>query len=229
MAFFYVALVFSFVLLLLANITWGAVNLYLFGVIGIQNLLKGTTFVENVYLSTYLKWILLADLIWIIIALIFVLRRKHYKTDVELHYLTYKPIVDPKIIVIIPTYNEELVVKNVIKDYQNQKNVREVIVIDNHSSDNTVKIAKQCGTKVITKDSNKGFAHSCVVGFREALKTDANIIVTTECDGTFSAYDLEKMIPYLDNCDMVIGTRQVQVLTEKGNQNSMFMFGVILF
>ena len=30
------------------------------------------------------------------------------------------------------------------------------------------------------------------------------------------------MIPYLDNCDMVIGTRQNQVMTEKGNQNSGF-------
>ena len=28
------------------------------------------------------------------------------------------------------------------------------------------------------------------------------------------------MTTYLDNCDMVIGTRQIQVLTEKGNQNS---------
>jgi len=28
------------------------------------------------------------------------------------------------------------------------------------------------------------------------------------------------MIPYLDNCDMVIGTRQNQIMTEKGNQNS---------
>ena len=222
MGFLYAALVFSFIILLLVNIVWSAYNLYLFAITGIQNLLKGTTFVENVYLSTYLKWILSADLIWITAALSFVLRRKHYKTDVELHYLIYKPILEPKIIVIIPAYNEELVVENVIKDYQNQKNVKEVIVIDNHSSDHTVKIAKQTGAKVITKDSNKGFAHSCVVGFSEALKTDANIIVTTECDGTFSAYDIEKMMPYLDNCDMVIGTRQVQVLTEKGNQNSMF-------
>lgn len=30
------------------------------------------------------------------------------------------------------------------------------------------------------------------------------------------------MIPYLSNCDMVIGTRQIQVLTEKETQNSMF-------
>lgn len=218
----YAALVISFVILLVTNIVWASLNLYFFGVIGIQNLLKGTTFVENVYFSTYLKWIILFDVIWISGALIFLLKRREYKTDTELHYLNYKPISEPKIAVIIPTYNEELIVEKVVKDYLYQKNVKHVIVVDNHSNDRTVDIAKQCGALVITKDSNRGFAHSCVVGFRESLKTDADIIVTTECDGTFSAYDIEKMIPYLDNCDMVIGTRQVQVLTEKGNQNSMF-------
>ena len=30
------------------------------------------------------------------------------------------------------------------------------------------------------------------------------------------------MVPYLDNTDMVIGTRQNQIITEKGNQNSIF-------
>ena len=30
------------------------------------------------------------------------------------------------------------------------------------------------------------------------------------------------MIPYLENVDMVIGTREIQVLSEKGNQNKMF-------
>ena len=41
-------------------------------------------------------------------------------------------------------------------------------------------------------------------------------------DGTFNGYDLEKMIPYLNNCDMVVGSRQSQVISEKGNQNSGF-------
>lgn len=222
MGILYTLLVLSFVILVITNIVWASLNLYFFGAIGIQNLLKGTTFAENVYFSTYLKWILLADVIWVSAAMIFLLKRKHYKTNAALHYLNYVPNLEPKISVIIPTYNEELIVEKVVRDYLNQINVKHVIVIDNHSNDKTVEIAKRCGAKVITKDSNKGFAHSCVVGFNEALKTDANIIVTTECDGTFSAYDIEKMIPYLANCDMVIGTRQVQVLTEKGNQNSTF-------
>ena len=54
------------------------------------------------------------------------------------------------------------------------------------------------------------------------MKTDANIIAITESDGTFNGYDLDKMIPYLNNCDMVIGSRQSQVISEKGNQNSGF-------
>ena len=78
-------------------------------------------------------------------------------------------------------------------------------------------ISKKCGAIVKTKETNKGFGDSCIVGFQEALKTDANIIVLTECDGTYDSSDLEKMVPYLDNCEVVLGTRLIQVLTEKGN------------
>ena len=95
--------------------------------------------------------------------------------------------------------------------------------IDNKSTDNTVKIAKDCGAIVVEKNENKGYSHSLVMGLNEALKTDANIITMTESDGTFNGYDLEKMIPYLNNCDMVIGSRQNQVISEKGNQNSGFL------
>ena len=54
------------------------------------------------------------------------------------------------------------------------------------------------------------------------LETDANIIALTESDGTYAGIDLEKMIPYLENVDMIIGTREIQVFSEKGNQNKMF-------
>ena len=134
--------------------------------------------------------------------------------------MIYDPIKDPKICIFIPTYNEEKNIELVICDYKKRRNVNNIIVIDNHSSDKTVEIARSCGVQVVTKDSNMGFAHSCVVGMKEALKTDSNTVIFTECDGTFSGIDIEKMTPYLDNCDMVIGTRQIQVLTEKGNQNS---------
>lgn len=212
----------SFVVLFFANIIWAGLNLYLWLINGIQFLLEGRNFAESVYASTYLKWILLADGLWLATVLIFLLKRKNYKTDANLHYLKYNPIKKPKICVSMHAYNEKLSIEQSVKDFINQKNVFQVNVIDNHSTDNTVEIAKRSGANVITKNENKGYAHSWVKGLNEALKTDANIIVLTDADGTFNGYDIDKMIPYLENCDMVIGSRLTQVLSEKGNQNSMF-------
>ena len=219
---FFFSMTISFLILLVINITWVFVNIYMFVVHGIESIISGQTLIENIYYSIYLRWILLADLIWLIAWFVFILQRKSYKTNSDLHYLQFEKIENPKICIIIPTYNEELSIEKVVKDFINQKHVEHVIVVDNNSSDRTVEIAKASNAKVITKNENKGYSHSLVLGLKEAIKTDANIIGTVEADGTFNAYDLEKIIPYLDNCDMVIGTRQNQVITEKGNQNSGF-------
>jgi len=188
---------------------------------GLQYLLEGMNFAERLYLSVYLKWILLADVVWLGGVLIFAISRKHYKTDVNLHYLEYNPIKEPTISVVIPAFNEEEVISNVVKDFINQKNVKYVFVIDNKSTDKTVELAKKAGAHVIQNEKNMGLAYSIVRGFQEALKSESNIVALVEGDGTCSAHDLEKMTPYLDNSNMVIGTRQLQVLSEKGNQNKM--------
>ena len=218
----YTLLVISFLILFVINIIFASLTIYSWVTGGLQNLLEGMNLGERIVTSNQIKWIIMVDFIWIGAALVFLFKRKHYKTDIDKHYFAVNSIANPKVCVIIPTYNEEDVVTNVVNDYKNEKFVSNVLVIDNHSNDNTVLLAKQAGAEVITKQENLGYGHSCYLGLKEAIKKDANIIILTECDGTFAANDIQKMIPYLDNCDMVIGTRQVQVLTEKGNQNSMF-------
>ena len=222
MSLLYAGLVLSFLGLIFVQIVFLVTNLYFWTINGIDFVVQGENFIETIYFSIYLKWIGLADGIWIVMLLVFVIKRKHYKTDPNLHYLQTDKIFNPKICVIVPTYNEEKVIEQVLKDFQLQKNVQEVIVIDNHSTDKTIEIAEKFNVKIIKKNKNMGLSHSILTGLIEFLKTDSNIVVITECDGTFSGDDLSKMIPYLDNSEMVIGTRQVQVLTEKGNQNSMF-------
>ena len=218
----YFILSISFGVLLLANFVWVIFNIYMFLVSGIESIITGQTLIENIYYSVFLRWLILADIVWLIIGLGYVLKRKSYKTDSNLHYLQNSPIKERQICVIMPTFNEEATIKQVVEDFQRQNSVEHVVVIDNKSTDDTVKIAKECGAKVIEKIENKGYSHSLVLGLKEALKTDANIIAITESDGTFNGYDLEKMVPYLNNCDMVIGSRQNQVISEKGNQNSGF-------
>jgi len=216
---FYLSLVSSFIILFLVNVTWAAINLYYWSLHGIQFLLEGMNFAERIYGSVFLKWIIILDIGWIVIALLFVFARRNYKTEQKLNYLEYSPIKNPKISMILVAFNEELAIEGVVKDFLKQKNVQEVIVVDNHSSDNTVEIATKCGAKVIQKSENMGIADSVFVGFKKALDSDCNIIAITESDGTHNAYDLERMTGYLDNCDEVIGSRQTQVLLEKDNQN----------
>lgn len=210
----------TFFVLVIVNATWLILNLIFISINGLQALLEGRNLIESIAFSQYLKWIILLDGLWVIIGLIYVSGRKKFKTDSKLHYLNYEPILDPKVCVIIPTYNEEKSIQSVIKDYKNQKYVEQIIVVDNNSNDNTVRFAEESGATVIKKNENRGFAHSYIMGLKEALKTNANLILTTEADGTYNAYDLQKMILYSQNVDMVIGSRYFQILTEKGNQNS---------
>jgi glycosyltransferase involved in cell wall biosynthesis len=220
----FLSLFLSCVILIIIHIIFVGVNSFQWAVNGVDVIVKGNTFIETIYYSSYLKWIGLADIIWWSMLGIFLFSQKRFKTNLNLHYLDYNKIKEPKISVIIPTYNEENNIKQVVTDFIKQKNVKHVIVVDNNSTDSTVDNAKKSGATVITKDQNMGYAHSWYIGFKESLKMkDANVTVLCDADLTYSAYDLEKMVPYLDNCDMVVGNRLVQVLSQKGNQNSSFL------
>tara|TARA_Y100000590_G_scaffold459455_1_gene616580 strand:+ start:7382 stop:8395 length:1014 start_codon:yes stop_codon:yes gene_type:complete len=215
--FFFILSIF-FAILFFVNIGWISVNIYMWLTFGFESIIKGENLIEDIYYSDYIKWILLSDAIWIISALIFVYNRKQFKTDVG-HFLQRDDVINPKICVTMPTFNEEKGIESVVKNFITQKFVEKVIVVDNHSSDNTVKLAETNGAEVITKEKNRGFSHSYILGLKESLKTDANVIVVTESDGTFDGKDIEKLLPYLDNCDVVTGSRSHQILTEKDNQN----------
>ena len=218
----YAGLFISLVILFVINATFIIINFYSWINSGIESLIIGENLIENIYYSGYLKWIVLIDLIWIASTLIFLFKRKHYKTDPKLHYLNDISVKNPNVCVIMPTYNEEKIIKKILNEFFDQEMVKQIIVVDNNSNDKTADIAEEEGAIVIRKKTNKGYAHSCMVGFKESLKTDADVITFVDADGTFSAKDIKKMVPYLENCDMVMGSRQVQVLTEKDNQNSMF-------
>jgi glycosyltransferase involved in cell wall biosynthesis len=224
MGLFFASLFLSCVILIIIHIIFVGINSFQWAVNGVDVIIKGNTFIETVYYSSYLKWIGLADIIWFFMLGIFLFNQKRFKTNLNLHYLSYNKIKEPKICVVIPAHNEENNIKQVVTDFIKQKNVKHVIVIDNNSIDNTVDIAKKSGATVITKNQNMGYGHSFYIGLKESLKMeDVNVTVLCDADLTYSAYDLEKMIPYLDNCDMVLGNRLVQVLSQKGNQNSPFL------
>ena len=77
------SLVLTFVILVTVNFIFLIINIVFWATNGLQSLLDGMNFVERIYYSLYFKWILLFDGLWSIFLLIFMLKRKHYKTKAD--------------------------------------------------------------------------------------------------------------------------------------------------
>ncbi|MFH4964837.1 glycosyltransferase family 2 protein [Gaetbulibacter sp. M235] len=131
----------------------------------------------------------------------------------------------PIIKVIIPAYNEENSIANVINDIP--KIVDEVIVINNNSNDDTAKNAKNAGATVLTETS-KGYGYACLKGMEyiSNLSTKPDIIVFL--DGDYSDYpeELSKLIKPIidDDIDLVIGAR-IKASRENNSMTPQQIFG----
>jgi glycosyltransferase involved in cell wall biosynthesis len=123
-----------------------------------------------------------------------------------------------KISIVIPAYNEEKSIKNVIKDFS-KPCVDEIIVIDNNSKDRTSQFAKEAGAKVI-KETMQGYGFALQKGMKEA---NGDIIILTESDCTFDGNDIYKFLSYIDDADMVLGTRLTKELMERGAKMDWFL------
>ena len=111
-----------------------------------------------------------------------------------------------KISIIIPAYNEEKGIKEVINRCKKIcSSGDEIIVVSDGSSDNTAKFAKKTGkARVISYKNNKGKAGALQIGFN-AAKND--ILVTIDADCTYPPEDIPKLVNLLNNADLVVGTR----------------------
>ena len=127
--------------------------------------------------------------------------------------------------VIIPAYNEQDSIANVIQDIPSI--VDEIIVISNNSTDKTEENAKNAGATVL-KENRKGYGFACLKGmdFIAQQNTKPDIIVFL--DGDYSDYPeqlTEIVAPIInDDIDFVIGAR-VKRLREQGSMTGPQIFG----
>lgn len=130
-----------------------------------------------------------------------------------------------KIKVIIPAFNEEKAIGNVIKEIPNS--VDEIIVINNNSTDNTMEVAKNAGATVLS-ENRKGYGYACLKGLDYILKQETKPDIVVFIDGDYSDYpeELTKLVnPIINqNVDFVIGTRATN-LREKGSMTPQQIFG----
>ncbi|MFI5414144.1 MAG: glycosyltransferase family 2 protein [Candidatus Lutacidiplasmatales archaeon] len=139
------------------------------------------------------------------------------------------PVDGQPIAVVLTAYNDEASIGHAVDEFRAIPNVHDVIVVDNNCRDRTAEIAKAHGATVIP-EAQQGYGFACIAGLRYALDhTTEPLIVLSEGDMTFFGNDVQKLVPYLADCDMVIGTRTTRSLTRPGSQMDWFMIWGNLF
>ncbi len=83
---------------------------------------------------------------------------------------TSKTAPEPKVLVMIPAYNEQENIARVIKSIRNHVPEADVVVVDDGSIDATVLMADSAGAQVVSLPFNMGYGVACQTGFKYALR-----------------------------------------------------------
>lgn len=114
----------------------------------------------------------------------------------------------PSISIIIPIYNEENSIEDVINRIPNFHDY-EIIIVDDGSTDNSIKRVKEIPNKnieVIQHEYNLGYGAAIQTGIKSA---NGDILITLDSDGQHNPQEITKIIKPLieDKSDIVIGSR----------------------
>lgn len=131
-----------------------------------------------------------------------------------------------KLTIIIPAYNEEKSIGDVIRNIPaNIPNITtlKIVVVDDNSIDKTAHNAEQAGALVISHYKNRGVGAAFQSGLKKALELNTDVLVNIDADGQFSPKEITKLItPIINNeADFVVGDRFTD--TEENYRKPMHM------
>ena len=107
--------------------------------------------------------------------------------------------------VVLPTYNEKDSIADCIRRFEAIPEVDKVVVINNNAAPGTSEEVATTGAVEIV-ETTQGYGAAIKRGLREA---GTDLVAVCEPDGTFNPEDLRKLLAFLPECDIVIGSRTV--------------------
>lgn len=122
-----------------------------------------------------------------------------------------------KISLVVPSLNNAATLPDVLSDFE--KHVDEIIVVDMGSQDGTPDLAaKNKKTKVFRETAPREFfgVHYAPAIYAAMKQCRGDIIVLAPADGSFRVVDLRKLLEYLKDSDMALGTRTTRQMMEQG-------------
>lgn len=116
-----------------------------------------------------------------------------------------------KISVVIPAYNEEQIIGEVVEQVkivlQSCDYNYEIIIVDDGSADGTAREASRAGAKVLRHPYNIGNGAAIKSGIRAA---EGDILVFMDGDGQHDPSDIVRLLEYVPEYDMVVGARSFE-------------------
>ena len=129
-----------------------------------------------------------------------------------------------KTFIVIPAYNEEKRIGNVLKELKQNK-YKNIVVVDDGSDDNTFKEASKYKVIVLRHVVNRGQGAALKTAIDYALKKGAELIVTFDADGQHSVGDIKNIVKPVESkrYDVAVGSRFL-----KKNKNTPFIRRIFL-
>jgi dolichol-phosphate mannosyltransferase len=104
-----------------------------------------------------------------------------------------------KVLIIIPTLNESLNIKNLIKKINKLHSSIDILIVDDNSNDGTLEILlnikkRKKNIQVISRKKDKGIGSAHLCGIKYAYKKNYTICLTMDADGTHNPKNISKML-----------------------------------
>ncbi|MFN3556968.1 MAG: glycosyltransferase family 2 protein [Bacteroidales bacterium] len=128
-----------------------------------------------------------------------------------------------KTALLVPCYNEEQTIGQVIQDFKKHIPDIDIYVYDNNSTDQTVKISLEYGA-IVKHEYQQGKSNVVRSMFREI---EADIYIMVDGDNTYPASEAQALINTFKerNCDMVVGDRLTNGSYSAENKRALHGFG----
>ena len=119
----------------------------------------------------------------------------------------------PKLLVIMPAWNEGETVGNTVREVLGQGKGYDVLVVDDGSADDTARLAREAGAAVLRLPFNLGVGGAMRAGFKYAKANGYQRVIQVDSDGQHDPQDIERVVQGLESADISIGAR----FAEKGD------------
>ncbi|MFA3784122.1 polyprenol monophosphomannose synthase [Melioribacteraceae bacterium 4301-Me] len=122
--------------------------------------------------------------------------------------------MNEKTIVIIPTYNELKNLQSMIPLINQMYPSLDILIVDDNSPDGTGKFVESLSVKdkrikLIEREKKMGLGTAYVEGFKYALSNGYQYIIQMDADFSHDPKEIKKMLEYIKNYDLVIGSRYI--------------------